>query len=79
MMTTKKQKNNEITIITSGKTDNNDLEKIIKFALPLMLGYLFQQFYTAVDSIVVGNFVSKQALAAVGTTTPIVNMLIGFF
>ena len=44
-----------------------------------MLGYLFQQFYTAVDSIVVGNFVSKQALAAVGTTTPIVNMLIGFF
>ena len=60
-------------------TEGNIWEKIIKFALPLMLGYLFQQFYTAVDSIVVGNFVSKQALAAVGTTTPIVNMLIGFF
>lgn len=60
-------------------TEGNIWEKIIKFALPLMLGYLFQQFYTAVDSIVVGNFVSKQALAAVGITTPIVNMLIGFF
>ena len=60
-------------------TEGNIWGKIIKFALPLMLGYLFQQFYTAVDSIVVGNFVSKQALAAVGTTTPIVNMLIGFF
>ena len=60
-------------------TEGNIWEKIIKFALPLMFGYLFQQFYTAVDSVVVGNFVSKQALAAVGTTTPIVNMLIGFF
>ncbi len=60
-------------------TEGNIWERIIKFALPLMLGYLFQQFYTAVDSIVVGNFVSKQALAAVGTTTPIINMLIGFF
>ncbi len=60
-------------------TEGNISEKIIKFALPLVLGYLFQQFYTTVDSIVVGNFVSKQALAAVGTTTPIVNMLIGFF
>ncbi len=60
-------------------TEGNIWEKIIKFAIPLMLGYLFQQFYTAVDSVIVGNFVSKQALAAVGTTTPIINMLIGFF
>lgn len=60
-------------------TEGNIWERIIKFALPLALGYVFQQFYTAVDSIVVGNFVSKQALAAVGTTTPIINMLIGFF
>lgn len=60
-------------------TEGNIWSRIIKFALPLALGYLFQQLYTAVDSIIVGNFVSKQALAAVGTTTPIVNMLIGFF
>lgn len=60
-------------------TEGNIWKCIIKFALPLALGYVFQQFYTTVDSIVVGNFVSKQALAAVGTTTPIINMLIGFF
>ncbi len=60
-------------------TEGNIWRSIIKFAIPLMLGYVFQQFYTTVDSIVVGNFVSKQALAAVGTTTPIVNMMIGFF
>ena len=60
-------------------TEGNIWSRIIKFALPLALGYVFQQFYTTVDSIIVGNFVSKQALAAVGTTTPIINMLIGFF
>lgn len=52
---------------------------IVKFALPLALGYLFQQLYTTVDSIVVGNYVGKEALAAVGTTSPIINTLIGFF
>ena len=52
---------------------------LIAFALPLMLGNLFQQLYNTVDSIVVGNYVSKQALAAVGSTTSIINMLVGFF
>lgn len=60
-------------------TEGNIWSRIIKFALPLAMGYVFQQFYTTVDSVIVGNFVSKQALAAVGTTTPIINMLIGFF
>ena len=50
-------------------TEGNIWSRIIKFALPLALGYVFQQFYTTVDSIIIGNFVSKQALAAVGTTT----------
>ena len=52
---------------------------IVLFTLPMLVGNIAQQLYSTVDSIVVGNFVSKQALAAVGTTTPIVNMLIGFF
>ena len=39
---------------------------IIKFTLPLLLGNLFQQLYNMVDSIVVGKFVSEDALAAVG-------------
>ena len=52
---------------------------LITFALPLMLGNVFQQLYNTVDSIIVGNFVSKQALAAVGGTGPIINTLIGVF
>lgn len=52
---------------------------IVMFAFPLMIGNLFQQFYNTVDSIVVGNFVSTQALAAVGSTTSIINTIIGLF
>ena len=52
---------------------------LLRFALPLMLGNAFQQLYNTVDSVVVGNFVSKQALAAVGTLGPVINTLVGFF
>ena len=55
------------------------LKQIILFSLPLMLGNIFQMLYNTVDSIVVGNFVGKEALAAVGSTTVIVNMLVFFF
>lgn len=52
---------------------------LIHFALPLLIGNIFQQLYNTVDSIVVGNYVNKQALAAVGCTGPIINALIGLF
>ena len=52
---------------------------IINFALPLMVGNLFQQLYNMVDTWVVGNFVSNEAFSAVGTVGPIINTLIGFF
>lgn len=52
---------------------------LIRFSIPLLLGNLFQQLYNTVDSIVVGQFVSTQALAAVGSTVYILNTLIGFF
>ena len=55
------------------------LKQIILFSLPLMLGNIFQMLYNTVDSIVVGNFVGQEALAAVGSTTVIVNMLVFFF
>ena len=55
------------------------LRELVAFALPLLLGNVFQMLYNTVDSIIVGNFVSKQALAAVGSTTVIVNMLVFFF
>ena len=55
------------------------LWELVLFALPLMLGNVFQMLYNTVDSVIVGNFVSKQALAAIGSTTVIVNMLVFFF
>lgn len=64
---------------TRDMTQGTIWKHLIAFALPLMIGNLFQQLYNTVDSIVVGQFVSKQALAAVGSTTSIINMLVGFF
>ena len=54
-------------------------QQLVLFALPLMLGNIFQMLYNTVDSIIVGNFVSKQALAAIGSTTMITNMMVFFF
>lgn len=52
---------------------------LLYFALPLLAGNIFQQFYNTVDIWVVGNYVSDEAFSAVGTVTPIINMLIGSF
>ena len=60
-------------------TEGSILLQLVLFALPLMLGNVFQMLYNTVDSIIVGNFVSKQALAAIGSTTVIVNMMVFFF
>ncbi len=60
-------------------TEGSIIGQIIMFSLPLMFGNIFQMLYNTVDSIVVGNFVGKEALAAVGSTTMIVNMLVFFF
>lgn len=53
-------------------------KKLLYFAIPLILGNLFQQMYNAVDSIIVGNYIGSNALAAVGTSGSIINLLIGF-
>lgn len=52
---------------------------LIEFAIPLLIGNVFQQLYNTVDTLVVGNFVGRQALAAVGCTGPIINSMIGLF
>lgn len=54
-------------------------KSIFWFSIPLLVGNLFQQLYNTVDAYVVGNYVGKEALAAVGASSPIINMLIGFF
>ena len=60
-------------------TEGNITRHIISFALPLLIGNVFQQLYNTVDTWVVGNYVSNEAFSAVGTVGPIINMLIGFF
>ncbi|MFR8035087.1 MAG: MATE family efflux transporter [Lachnospiraceae bacterium] len=60
-------------------TEGSIWKHLLFFAIPLLIGNLFQQLYNTVDSIVVGNFVGKEALAAVGTTDSIINTIIGFF
>lgn len=60
-------------------TDGSIARLIITFSIPLLIGNVFQQLYNTVDSIVVGKYVGKQALAAVGCTGPIINMLIALF
>ena len=54
-------------------------KQLLFFAIPLLLGNLFQLLYNTVDSIVVGNFVGGGALAAVGASNPIINLLVSFF
>ena len=49
---------------------------LILFSLPILLGNLLQQFYSIIDSIIVGNFVSANALGSIGNTMPIVFMVI---
>lgn len=52
---------------------------ILRFAAPLFLSQLFQQLYNSVDSLIVGNYLGKQALAAVSSSGPLIFMLVGFF
>lgn len=58
-------------------TEGSIFRLIINFAIPLLLGNLFQQLYNTVDTWVVGNYVGKNSFSAVGTLAPIINMLIG--
>ena len=64
---------------TRDMTSGNIILLLIQFTVPLILGNLFQMMYNTVDSLVVGNFVGKEALAAIGSTTMIINMLVFFF
>ena len=71
-------------LVSHGKTEvdmtnGNIAVLIFDFALPLLLGNIFQQLYNTVDTWVVGNYVGKNAFSAVGTLNSIINTLIGFF
>jgi putative MATE family efflux protein len=64
--------------ISSVDMTNGNIRKIIiSFAIPIMVGNLFQQMYSMVDTAVVGRGVGSGALAAVGTTSPVIQLLLG--
>ena len=54
-------------------------KEMLLFFLPIMLGTLLQQLYNMADTLIVGRFVGKQALAAVGGSSPIITLLVNFF
>lgn len=59
-------------------TSGSISKRMIFFALPLLLGNLFQQLYNTVDSLIVGNFLGSSVLAAVSSSGSLIFMLIGF-
>lgn len=63
------------TLLTEGAI----WKKIITFAIPLFLGNLFQQLYNTADSVIVGNFLGSDALAAVSSSGSLIFLLVGFF
>ena len=64
---------------TQDLTKGRPMHGIIRFAIPLLIGNLVQQLYNTVDSIVVGQYVGDEALAAVGAAGPVLNLLIVLF
>ncbi len=60
-------------------TVENPVKQIVKFTIPMLLGNIAQQLYSTVDSIIVGRFVGDNALAAVGSATPIVMLMLVLF
>lgn len=68
----------EMAHTTQPMTQGPIWKRITYFALPILLGNLFQQMYNTADSLIVGNFLGKNALAAVSSTGSLIFMLIGF-
>ena len=64
--------------MTKDLTTGKIMPILVKFTVPLVLGNLFQLTYNAVDSIIVGHFVGKEALAAVGICNPVSTLMILF-
>ena len=66
--------------ISNGITEGAIFSQLLVFFFPVLLGTLFQQLYNTVDAVIVGRFVGKAALAAVGgSSAHILNLIIGFF
>lgn len=64
--------------MTKDLTQGSPFKLILMFALPTMIGMLFQQFYSLVDTMIVGNLLGPQALASVGSTASVQFVVLGF-
>ena len=64
--------------MTKDMTTGSPMKLILGFSIPLFFGFLFQQFYNIVDTIIVGRFLGVDDLAAVGSTGSINFLIIGF-
>lgn len=60
-------------------TEGSIIKSIMLFSIPLLIGNLFQQLYNTADSVIAGNFIGKEALAAVGSSNSLINLIIGLF
>ncbi len=64
---------------TTDMTEGSPYKHIIKFALPIFISNLFQQIYNSADSIIVGNFDGREALAAVSSSSSLINLFTSLF
>lgn len=64
--------------MTKDMTTGNPLKMILLFSIPVLLGNIFQQFYNMVDTIIVGQYLGEDALAAVGSTGCLMFLVLGF-
>lgn len=63
----------------NGITEGVIWKQLLFFFFPILVGTFFQQLYNTIDAIIVGQYVGKEALAAVGSTGSLINLLVGFF
>lgn len=59
-------------------TEGNIFKNLIYFAIPVLIGNIFQQLYNVADTAIIGNILGDNALASVGASTPVYNLMIGF-
>ena len=69
------EKTKSSTLLTEGSIS----KKMVAFAIPIFLGNLFQQLYNTADSLIVGNFIGSDALAAVSSSGNLIFLMVGFF
>jgi len=79
MSTPEARKKNGTSRADVDMTQGSIYRHILMFALPLLVGNFFQQLYNTVDTWVLGNYVSKEAFAAVGTIAPVFNLVVNTF